>query len=49
MMWTCWNNLGFNLYIALSICYLVAILENWMDFKVRVSANINVLLLNTRD
>jgi len=49
MMWTCWNNLGFSLYVASSVCHLVAISENWMDSEVRVSADVSVLLLNTGD
>ena len=49
MMQTCQNNLGFGLYTMLSVYYIVVILENWTKFEVRVSTDVGVLSLNTRD
>jgi len=46
---TCQNDLGFSLYTMLSACCMVTISENWTKSKVRVSTNVSVLLLNTRD
>jgi len=46
---TCQNDLGFSLYTIPSVCYMITILENWTESKVRVSADINVLLLNIRN
>jgi len=48
-MWTCQNDLGFSLYATPSVSCMVTISENWMEFKVKVSANVGVLLLNTRN
>ena len=49
MMWTCWKNLGFSLYTILSVYHMVTILENWMNSEVRVSTDVDMLLLNTKD
>ena len=49
IMWTCQNNLGFSLYIILSVCCMITISENWTKSKVRVSTDVDVLLLNTKD
>jgi len=49
MMWTFWNNLGFSLYTILSVYHMVTISENWMNSEVRVSTDVDVLLLNTKD
>jgi len=49
MMQICQNDLGFNLYTIPFISYIVTISENWTDFKVKVSTDVSVLLLNTRD
>ena len=49
MVQTCQNDLGFSLCTALFICHVVATSEKWIELKVRVSTDINVLLLNTRD
>ena len=49
MMQTCQNNLGFGLYTMLSVYYIVVILENWTKFEVRVSTDVGVLSLNTRN
>ena len=43
------NDLGFSLYTMPSISYVVILSENWIDFKVRVSTNISMLLLNTKN
>ena len=32
-----------------SVSHMVTISENWMDFKVRVSTDISILLLNTKN
>ena len=49
MMQTCQNNLGFGLYTMLSVYYIVVILENWTKSEVRVSTDVGVLSLNTRN
>ena len=43
------NDLGFSLFTMPYISYVVILSENWIDFKVRVSTNISVLLLNTKN
>ena len=43
------NNLGFSLYTILTVSYMVTISENWKKSKQKISTNIGVLLLNTRD
>ena len=32
-----------------SICYMIMTSDKWMESKIEVSANISVLLLNTKD
>ena len=49
MMWTYQNDLGFNLYTTPSICCIVIISENWTESKVRISTDIGISPLNTRD
>jgi len=34
-----WNNLGFSLYIALSVCYVVATSDERKKFEMEVSTN----------
>jgi len=34
-----WNNLGFSLYAALSVYYMVATSDKWIKFKIGVSAD----------
>jgi len=48
-MQTCQNNLSFGLYTMLSVYYIVVILENWTKSEVRVSTDVGVLSLNTRN
>ena len=48
-MQTCQNDLGFSLYAVLSVYYIIAISENWIEFEVRINTNIGVLPLNTGD
>ena len=49
IMWTYQNDLGFNLYTTPSICCIVIISENWTESKVRISTDIGISPLNTRD
>ena len=49
MIQTCQNNHGFSLYAVLSVYHMIAISENWIESKVRVSADVSVSLLNTRN
>jgi len=44
-----WNNLGFSLYVAPSVCYIVIISENRKKSEMGVSADLVCHLLNTRD
>ena len=37
---TCWNDLGFSLYIALPICCMVATSDNRKKSKMEVSTNL---------
>jgi len=47
MIQTCQNDPGFSLSAVLSVCCVVVILEDWIESEVEVSANVDVLLLNT--
>ena len=48
-MWICQNDFGFSLCAVLSMYCMVAASENWMESEIRVSADVSVLSLNTRD
>jgi len=43
-MQACWNNLGFSLYAAPSVCYMVINSDNWLKFEREVSTDSGVLL-----
>jgi len=49
MIQTCQNDLGFSLYTVPSVCHMITISENWIKLERKVSTDISVLLLNTRD
>ena len=49
MIWICQNDLSFSLYVMLSVCYVIVTLDEWMKSEMEVSADVGVLLLNTRD
>jgi len=49
VIWICQNDLSFSLYVMLSVCYVIVTLDEWMKSKMEVSADVGVLLLNTRD
>ena len=46
---TCQNDLGFSLCAVLSVCCVVVTSDEWMKFEIKVSLDVGVLLLNTRD
>jgi len=46
MIQTYQNNLSFSLYTALFVYYVVTIFKNWIEFKIKVSADIGMSLLN---
>jgi len=49
VIWICQNDLSFSLYVMLSVCYVIVTLDEWMKSEMEVSADVGVLLLNTRD
>jgi len=49
MIQICQNNLGFSLYTVPFVCHMVTTLDEWMKSEMKVSADIGVSLLNTRD
>jgi len=48
MMQTIQNDLGFSLCAALSICYIVTTLDNWVKYEREVSIDSSMSPLNTR-
>ena len=49
VIWTCQNNLGFSLYVMLSVCYIVITSEKWIESERELSTDSGVLPLNTRE
>jgi len=48
-MWICQNDLDFSLYAMQFVCCMSATSDKWMKSKMKVSANVGMSLLNTRD